>query len=294
MTGDELPTYLIAIPSKGRLVEPTISLLNSIGLKLLSHDDRALIIQTSWENVNIVRIRPEDIPFIVESSSAILGITGFDYVVESEANVDIVLDLKFGKGKIVLAIPENWNIQHPEELPDGVRVATKYVTITKRFFEKLNKNVKIIRVSGSVEVMPILKAADVIVDVMSTGTTLKLHRLKPIYTIVETSAKLIKTKQSIDDEAKYVINKFITLTKAVLESSNRKLLLMNVPDEVLNQVLKIVPAMEGPTIAKVVSGRPMWEVITVVHEDEVPDLVMKLKSLGVKDILILTIEKVIP
>jgi len=288
-------TRLLAIPSKGRLVEPTLSLLSSMGIKLMSADERSLVVQTSWPDLNIVRLRPEDIPSIVEAEAAIMGITGLDYILEAEANVNIVLDLKFGKGKIVLAVPERSNISSPEELPDGSKVATKYVNITRRFFEKLGKQVKIVKVSGSVEVMPLLGAADAIVDVMSTGTTLRVHGLKPIYTILETSARLI-TPRKLDPESEYVVNKFVTFAKAVLESYGKKLLLMNVPDEVLEHVLKEVPAMEGPMIAEIRSktGRRMWEVLTAVSEDELPDLIMRLKLLGVKDILVLSIEKVIP
>jgi len=289
-------TYLLAVPSKGRLVEPTLWLLSNVGLKLSSTDDRALIVQTSWPCLSLVRLRPEDIPSIVETGAAIMGITGLDFVYESEADVEILLGLGYGRGKIVLAVPEKSKIESPEQLPDNARIATKYVNITRKFFTSIGKKVRIVKVSGSVEVMPMLGAADAIVDVMSTGTTLRIHGLKPIYTILESEAKLIMTREEVDNDAKYVINKFVTLVKAVLESQGRRLLMMNVPGNVLDQVLKVVPALEGPTVAKVESRRgvEMWEVITVVSEDELPDVIMKLKSLGVKDILVLNIEKIVP
>ncbi len=285
---------LMAIPSKGRLVEPTVNLLQAIGIKLQSIDERALIISTSWHDLNVVRVRPEDIPSIVESGAAILGITGHDYVVESEANVEEVLDLGFGKGELVLAVPSSLKIEHPEDIPDGFRVATKYVNIAKKYFERIGKKVKIVKVSGSVEVMPLLGAADGIIDVTSTGTTLKLHGLKVIDKVLSSSARLIKPVSIDNNDAKYMINKIVTLTKSVLNSIGKRLILMNVPDEVLNNVLTVLPAMEGPMVARIVSGKPMWEVLTVVNEDELPDLIMKLKSRGAKDILVLSIEKVIP
>jgi len=289
-------TYLLAVPSKGRLVEPTMWLLTQVGLKTSSTDDRALIVQTSWPSLSLVRLRPEDIPSIVETGAAIMGITGLDFVLEAEADVEILLGLGFGKGRIVLAVPERSRIESPEDLPDNAKIATKYVNITRRFFTQLGKKVRIVKVSGSVEAMPILGAADAIVDVMSTGTTLRVHGLKPVHTILESEAKLIMTREDVDPDARYVIDKFVTLVKAVLDSQGRKLIMMNVPGHALDQVLKIVPTMEGPSVAKVISRRgvDMWEVITVVSEDEIPDLVMKLKELGVKDILVLNIEKVIP
>ncbi len=288
--------YLLAVPSKGRLVEPTLWLLSNVGLKISYTDDRSLIVQTSWPNLSLVRLRPEDIPSIVETGAAIMGITGLDFIVEAEADVEVLLGLGYGKGKIVLAVPERSKIEGPENIPDNARIATKYVNITRKFFSSIGKKVKIVKVSGSVEVIPILGAADAIVDVMSTGTTLRIHGLKPIHTILESEAKLIMTREEVDENAKYIISKFVTLVKAVLESQGRRLLMMNVPGEVLEQVLKVVPALEGPTVARVESrsGKEMWEVITVVGEDELPDVIMQLKSLGVKDILVLSIEKIVP
>ncbi|NPA22749.1 MAG: ATP phosphoribosyltransferase [Crenarchaeota archaeon] len=271
-------------------------LLSQVGLKTSSTDDRALIVQTSWPSLSLVRLRPEDIPSIVETGAAIMGITGLDFVLESESDVEVLLGLGFGRGRIVLAVPEKSKIERPEDLPENAKIATKYVNITKKFFSELGKKVRIVRVSGSVEAMPILGAADAIVDVMSTGTTLRVHGLRPVYTILESEAKLIMTREDVNGEARYIIDKFVTLVRAVLDSQGRKLIMMNVPGHTLEQVLKVVPTMEGPSIAKVVSRRgvDMWEVITVVNEDELPDLVMRLKELGVKDILVLNIEKVIP
>ncbi len=271
-------------------------LLSQVGLKTTSTDDRALIVQSSWQYLSLVRLRPEDIPSIVETGAAIMGITGLDFILESESDVEILLGLGFGKGKIVLAVPEKSNVRDPEDLPDNAKIATKYVNITRKFFTSLGKKVRIVKVSGSVEAMPILGAADAIVDVMSTGTTLRVHGLRPVCTILESEAKLIMTKEQVDSEARYIVNKFVTLVKAVLDSQGRKLIMMNVPGQALDEVLKVVPTMEGPSVAKVISRRgvDMWEVITVVNEDEIPDLVMRLKELGVKDILVLNIEKVIP
>lgn len=280
----------MAIPSKGRLVEPTLSLLNYMGLRPQTADERSLVVLTNWQSLSLIRARPEDIPSIVESGSVILGITGLDYVVESGASVDVVERLGFGKGRLVVAVPSSMNIGSVEEIKDGARVATKYVNIARSYFEKMGKDVKVVRISGSAEVMPLLNVADAIVDVMSTGTTLRLHGLKPIGVVMESEAVLIKPRGYSSE----FIDKFLMLLRGALASNGRKLILMNVPAESLSKVLKNIPAMEGPTVADVISGRPMKEVISVVPEDMLPDLLPMLKRAGAKDILVLSIEKVIP
>ncbi|ABW02226.1 ATP phosphoribosyltransferase [Caldivirga maquilingensis] len=283
----------MAIPSKGRLVEPVMSLLNYVGIKPQSMDDRALVLPTSWRSLSLIRIRPEDIPSVVESNSAIMGITGLDYVVENGASVNVVERLGFGRGRIVIAVPSGSGISSIDEIKDGFRLATKYVNITSAYFSKLGRRVRIVRISGSAEVMPLLNVADGIVDVMSTGTTLRLHGLKPIGVIMESEAVLVTPRELNGDEREFV-DKFLILMRGALASNGRKLILMNVPEEDLAAVLKVLPAMEGPTVADVASGKPMKEVISVVPEESIPDLLPLLKRAGAKDILVLSIEKVIP
>jgi ATP phosphoribosyltransferase len=274
-------------------MEPVMGLLEYIGVKPQAMDDRSLVVPTSWRLLSLIRIRPEDIPSVVESGSAVMGITGLDYVTESGASVNVVERLGFGRGKIVVAVPYGSGVSSIDDIKDGMRLATKYVNITNSYFSKLGKRIRIIKISGSAEVMPLLNVADGIVDVMSTGTTLRLHGLKPIGVIMESEAALITPRELSDDEKEFV-DKFLILMRGALASNGRKLVLMNVPEQDLAAVLKVLPAMEGPTIADVASGRPMKEVISVVPEESIPDLLPLLKKAGAKDILVLSIEKVIP
>ncbi len=283
----------MAIPSKGRLVQPTIKLLEDVGIRLQVYDDRALMIPTNWPDLNIIRVRPEDIPYIVESGAAVMGITGLDYVVESQSGgVKVVERLGFGNGKIVVAVPSILGINSINDMEDGIRVATKYVNLTMNYFKAYGKNVRIVRISGSAEIMPLLGVAEAIVDVMSTGTTLKIHGLKPIGVIMETEAVLI-TNNTGFDKCGEVMERFLLLLRGVKSSINKKLVLMNVPTEYLSKVLSILPAMEGgPTVADI-ANKPFKEVISVVPENELPSLLVKLKNAGAKDILVMSIEKVI-
>ncbi|MEZ0247856.1 MAG: ATP phosphoribosyltransferase [Thermoproteus sp.] len=279
---------LLAVPNKGRLMEPTIRLLELAGISLLASDERSIILPTSWPDLNIIRLRPEDIPQIVAAGKVVAGITGHDYVVESGADVAELLDLKIGRGSIVVAATRGkW--RSVEEMPDGVRVATKYVNIASAYFEKKGKKAKIVKVSGSVEVMPMLGVADVIVDVMATGTTLALHGLEPVEKVLDTSARLVAGKEHSDD---YVVRKLVTYIRGYLDAQGKRMIFLNVPADKIADVVSVLPAMESPSVARLARG-DMYEVFSVIDEDQLPDLIMRLKSAGAKDVTVVPLDKLI-
>ncbi len=259
----------IAIPNKGRLQQPVLQFLANVGIRPLMSDERALIVPTNWEGVQLVMVRTEDIPSIVETGAAELGITGHDYVVESGADVEELLRLDFGSAKMVLAVPVSWNISSPEEIRGEVRIATKYVNIARRYVEERGIRARLVKVSGAAEVMPSLGAADAIIDVMSTGTTLRLHGLKPIDVVMETSAVVIGNRDWASSEEYERINIILTLMRGVLSARGKKMLFMNVPNESLERVLSVLPAMLSPAISKLANTNA-WEVITVVDETGCP------------------------
>lgn len=282
----------IAVPSKGRLREPTLKLLSSAGIEpLYSHtSNRSLIVPTSWDDVKLVFIRPEDIPGIVASGAAELGVTGHDLVVEYGVKVDEVADLGFGRAKVILAVRVDSDIRDPRELPRGARVATKYVKITREYFERLGVEVSVLRVSGSAEVMPTLGAADAIVDVVSTGLTLKTHGLKPISVLLETSARLIKNPKQVGGR----LNDLVEIIKSVVKAQGLKLVMMNVPGDKLDEITSVLPAMGGPTIARIESSEPLWEVIIAVPSELLPSTILAAKRRGARDIIVLDVERVVP
>ncbi len=285
----------IAIPNKGRLQQPTLTLLQMAGIKPTAIDERALILSTNWEGVELVMVRPEDIPYIVESGAADLGITGHDYVVESNTDVEELLPLDFGNAQIVFAIPRNWGTSSIDELRASsreIRVATKYYNIAFSYISQKGLKAKIVRVSGATEVMPYLGAADAVIDVMSTGTTLRVHGLEPIDIVMKTTAVLIASREWMRRDESDKIELVITMIKGVLAAKGKKMLFMNVPENALHSVLSILPAMLAPAITKL-SRSNAWEVITVVNEDILPLVIAKAKVAGARDIVVVDIEKVI-
>lgn len=283
----------IAIPNKGRLQQPTLQFLSSVGIKPLTSDERALILPTNWEGVQLVMVRTEDIPSLVEAGAAEIGITGHDYVVESQAEVEELIKLDFGRAKIVLAVPQSWNVDNVEELKGKeVRIATKYYNIAKEYLEKNNIKAKIVKISGAAEVMPSLGAADAIIDVTSTGTTLRLHGLKPIADILESYGVVIGNKYWMRSEEAEKINLVLTMMKGAISARGKKMIFMNVEDKYLDDVLSTLPAMLSPAITRL-SKSDAWEVITVADESQLPEVIAKAKAAGARDIVVVNIEKVI-
>ncbi|NPA05243.1 MAG: ATP phosphoribosyltransferase [Crenarchaeota archaeon] len=284
----------MAVPNKGRLREPALKLLSSAGIEpIYGGDTRALLVPTTRSDVVLVYARADDIPVLVASGAVHLGITGRDLVREAgvDGEVEEVLDLGFGSGRIVVAVPRDYPYEGLSSL-EGRRVATKYVNIARRFFEEKGVRVKIMRVSGATEVMPLLGAADAIVDIMSTGTTLRAHGLVPVETVMETSAVLIRGR--VPAGLEYTATQVIEVTRSVINARGVKLVLMNVPDEALKAVLSILPSMSGPMVARLESPKPMWEVLVAARESDLPRIIVDARRMGARDIVILGVEKVVP
>jgi len=281
------------VPNKGRLRYPALKLLEESGIDpVYDPGSRSLITPTNMDSVYIVYARAEDIPGVVAAGAADLGITGHDLVLESGEGVEELLDLGFGKARLVIAVPDDSGVRDINDIRPGTRVATKFVRLTGEFFRGIGVDVELVRISGAAEVMPILGAADAIADVMSTGTTLALHGLRPVHTVLESSARLIG-RPSVAAR-RDLVDGIVESLRSVIMAKKRKLLLMNVPDENLKDVLSVLPSMSGPMIAKVESERPMWEVLAAVPLDRVPSLVVELRRKGARDIVAMGLERLMP
>lgn len=283
----------IAVPNKGRLREPTLRALERAGIVLMDIDERMLYAKTMDPEVRVIFIRASDVPRFVEEGAADLGITGYDLIMESNANVEELLDLGFGRARVVVASSGKSEINTVRDVKPGMRVATKFSNLARRYFEGKNKAVGIVKISGAAEIMPYLGVADLVVDVTSTGTTLGTHGLRIIDDILETSTRLIANKQSLVDKGAK-IREIILAFESVMRAERKKLIMMNVPEKALAMVKKALPSMAGPTLAKVESIEPMWEVYSVVDEREVYKVVNNLKKAGARDILVIPIERIVP
>lgn len=285
----------LTLPSKGRLFQPSLDLLTSAGLISYFSNDRNYQACSNMKGLRIVFNRAADIPRMVENGVVDLGITGRDLVREANADVEELLKLNYGHAKLVLAAPASrFKDMNDVRSAGSLKVATEFPNITRGFFKDLDVKAEIIGVEGTTEGMPNLGLSDCIISVMSTGTTLMLHGLKILATVMDSQAVLIGNKSSIRNVEKQSVIGYVTsIVEATQLAQGKKLLMMNVPEKCLKDVLGCLPCMSGPTVSKVESKEAMWEVITVVDSNEVFEVVYNVKNRGARDILVLNIDKVI-
>lgn len=282
----------IALPSKGRISDPAVKLLGKAGIGVKDTANRRLFSETYDEEISVMFTRAADIPEFVADGAADLGMTGLDLIEENSASVDILEDLNFGSAKLVLAVPEDSPIEKVLDINDGTLVATEFPNLTERYLNDNGIKAKIVELSGSTEIAPFIGVADIITDLTSTGTTLKMNHLKIIDTILESSIKLIANKKSHKDN-KEKIEAIRTGIKGVLDAEGKKLVMMNVDKKFLDDVKKAMPGLTGPTVSNVLSDNDVVAVHAVVNEKDVFNLVNILKKIGARDILVVPIERII-
>ena len=168
----------IALPSKGRISDPAVQLLGKAGIGVKDTANRRLFSETYDEEISVMFTRAADIPEFVADGAADLGMTGLDLIEENSASVEILEDLNFGSARLVLAVPEDSAIEKISDITDGAVVATEFPNLTDKYFKNLGINAKIVELSGSTEIAPFIGVADIITDLTSTGTTLKMNHLK--------------------------------------------------------------------------------------------------------------------
>jgi ATP phosphoribosyltransferase len=282
----------IAIPSKGRISEPAIKLLTRAGLGLKDNANRKLFSNTYHPDITVMFTRAADIPEFVADGAADIGITGLDLIEEKNVNINILEDLNFGSASLVLAVPEDSPVESLNDIKTGTVVATEFPHLTERYLKKNGIDAKIVELSGSTEIAPFIGVADIITDLTSTGTTLKMNHLKIVDTILDSSIKLITNPQS-HEEKKQIIEEVRTSIRGVIDAEGKKLIMLNVDEANLDQVTLSLPGMTGPTISKVLSNEHVVAVHAVVDEFEVFKLVNTLKKVGARDILVVPIERII-
>lgn len=282
----------IAVPNKGRLSEDVIDLLQRAGLAI-SKNDRTLYATTQDGKHTLIFVRTQDIPSFVSDGVTDLGITGQDIIAECGVPIDEIIDLNFGHCRMVIATKEESSVTKPEELPDGIKIATSFPNITKNYFEKLGKQVHIIEVTGATEVTPQLGLSDVIVDITSSGSTLRNNKLKIIGEILQSKATIIG-RPGIKEEQKDRINAFIRAIKSALDAEEKKYLMANLPKTSLAKVKDFMPGLTSPTVSQLWENDAEVAIHAVIEKKKVYENIEKLKQLGATGILIMTVDQMVP
>ena len=285
-------TLKIAIPNKGRLSTKIYELLNSAGLSFGTKDERCLKIATRDGKYSLIFVRTQDIPRFLEANVADVGFTGWDVVVESQVELDKVKEFDFGACEMVVAVKDDDPYKKVEDLPDEINIATSFPNIAKKYFEKLGKKAHIIEVSGAVEITPSLGLSDVVIDITSTGSTLKSNRLRIIDKILKSSAVVVARKNLEDDKQKK-LNSLMRALNSVIDAQDKKYLMVHVPKNKIDEVKSFMPGLSSPTVTQLWGDNDNVVIHVVVDKDKVYDSIDHLKAIGGKGILILTVDQMV-
>ncbi|GIU97726.1 MAG: ATP phosphoribosyltransferase [Actinomycetota bacterium] len=288
----------LVIP-KGSLEAQTLRLLEEADLKVRRGSERdyhGTVDDDRIERVSI--LRPQEIPLYVQDGLFDLGITGRDWVAETDADVEILTTLRYAKTgpghgtRVVLAVPADHPANSAKELPEGTRISTEFVQLTTRFFADLGIDVKVSWSYGATEAK-VPEIVDAIVDVTETGGTLRAHGMKIIETLLESDPVLIANRTSVaDPQRRAAMDDLTTLLLGALRAEGKVMIKLNVAPEHLDEVLAILPAMKAPTVSQLSDGG--FAIETVAAKRGVNRLIPRLKAAGATDILELPISKIVP
>ncbi len=280
----------LAVPNKGRLVEPTLRLLHDAGLVFEEHD-RSLVSRVQNYDLDVLFVRTNDIIEFVGDGVADLGITGIDLLAESGSELPQVRSLGYGQCRLAAAVPNDTPYQTVADLA-GLRIATAHPNTTRRFFESQGIAVDVIPISGAVEVAPRLGLGEAIVDLVSTGSTLVMNGLRQIGDVLSSEAVLV-ANPAADRARRAELEAIDTMLGAVIAARGRKYVMMNAPATCLGELQALLPALESPTVIPLAHDG-MIAIHTVVGADDVWGLLPRLKASGASGILVLPIEKIVP
>jgi ATP phosphoribosyltransferase len=279
----------IAIQKSGRLHEESVKLLNDCGIGVKNGNSQLKTVADNFP-LEAYFLRDDDIPQYVEDGVAHVGIVGENVVSEKDRAVDIVEALGFSKCRLSIAVKKTDNYDGAKFL-EGKNIATSYPFLTQKFLNENKINAEIHEISGSVELAPGIGLADVVCDLVSSGSTLFMNGLQEVQTILQSQAVLIKTKE-LDSQLQKTLDQLLFRIRAVRKAKRNKYVLLNAPNDSLDKIIKLLPGMRSPTVLPLATSG--WSSVhSVLNEDEFWEKIEQLKAAGAEGILVIPIEKMI-
>ncbi|WP_165040491.1 ATP phosphoribosyltransferase [Dysgonomonas sp. ZJ709] len=279
----------IAVQSKGRLFEETMELLQEAGIKL-NNKKRTLLIPAKDFPLEVLFLRDDDIPQAVATGVADIGVVGENELVEKDEDAAIIKRLGFSKCRLSLAIPKDAEYADIKWF-EGKKIATSYPHILKKYLKEKSISSDIHVITGSVEISPSIGLADAIFDIVSSGGTLVSNRLKEVDVVMQSEALLI-TNKGLEREKKDILDELIFRIEAVQAAIDKKYVVLNAPEDKVDEIFAILPGMRSPTVTPLATEG--WcSVQSVVDDKRFWEVISKLKALGAEGILVLPIEKMI-
>lgn len=279
----------IAIQKSGRLNEDSIKLLKDCGISIDNGIDQ-LKVEASNFPLEVMFLRNSDIPQYLIDGVIDIAIIGDNLLHEKGKDIKVVERLGFSKCRVSVATPKDFNYTSVKDL-EGKRIATSYPNTVNNFFESKGVKVDLHQISGSVEIAPNIGLADAIVDIVSSGSTLFKNGLKEVELILKSEAVLASSPK-ISAEAQLILNKLQFRIQSVLRARKAKYILLNVPNEKILDISKILPVLKSPTVMPLTE--PGWSSVhTVIEEDQFWEVIDELKANGAEGILVCPIEKMV-
>ena len=279
----------IAVQAKGRLFEETMTMFSESSIKV-EPSKRTLLVPAKNFPVEVLFLRDDDIPQVVASGIADVGVVGENEFVERKEHADIIKRLDVSKCRLSLAIPKAVDYQGLSWF-NGKRIATSYPGILKDFLDKNNVKAEIYVITGSVEVSPAIGVADCIFDIVSSGSTLVSNNLKEVEVVMKSEALLIG-HPGLSDDKKKILDELLFRFASYKNAEGNKYIIMNIPNDKIPEVCKLLPGMKSPTVTPLVEQG--WSSLqSVIREDSFWDIISQLKALGAEGILVVPIEKMI-
>jgi len=285
---DEQNKLRIAIQKSGRLHEDSMRLLKECGIDISNGGNKLKAAAGNFP-LEVYFLRDDDIPQYVEDAVADAGIVGENVVYEKKKEVEVMEQLGFGKCRLSLAVGRNEVFQ--KTALNGKRIATSYPVLLQQYLDNNKISAEIHEISGSVEIAPGIGLADAICDLVSSGSTLLTNGLKEAETILHSQAVLIQNKQLSAEKLK-ILQRLQFRIRSVRKAKNNKYILLNAPDNKLNQIISLLPGMKSPTVLPL--AEPGWHSVhSVIDENDFWNIIEQLKEAGAQGILVVPIEKMI-
>ena len=279
----------IAVQSKGRLYEDTMTLLAEAGIKIPA-GKRTLLVESPNYPIEVLYLRDDDIPQSVATGVADLGIVGENEFVERGEDAEVVRRLGFSKCRLSLAIPKAIDYSGVEWF-EGKKIATSYPSILRKYLKDKGVRADVHVITGSVEISPGIGLSDGIFDIVSSGSTLVSNNLREVEVVMKSEALLIANK-GLTAEKRATLDDLLFRIEAVKAAEDKKYVLMNVPTECLDEVIAVLPGAKSPTVMPLAT--PGWNSVhTVIDEKRFWEVISQLKALGAQGILVIPIEKMI-
>lgn len=279
----------LAIQKSGRLNEDSMRLLKECGIDIGNGVNKLKADATNFP-LELFFLRDDDIPQYVEDGVADIGFVGENVVYEKAKKVEVTYELGFGKCRLSFAVRKNEEFTGPQFLA-GKKIATSYPVLVQKYLDENKVQAEIHEISGSVEIAPGIGLADVVCDLVSSGSTLFMNGLKEADTILNSQAVLIKHK-NFTHEQQQILDRLLFRMESVKKAKKNKYVLLNAPNEQLEKIISLLPGMKSPTVLPLAT--PGWSSVhSVIQESDFWDMIEQLKNAGAEGILVIPIEKMI-